>query len=256
MSRIIYGINPVREALKANPGDIERVILAEGRVDRNIEEIIRTARSNDIRVERLSRRGLERVAGTHKHQGIAAFMAEFGYSDLEDIITAGRRSQEKVFILLLDGIQDPQNLGSLIRSANAAGVNGVIIPTKRATAITPTVVKTSAGATELTPISRVTNIVSTIERLKEDNIWVVGVEADSTENIYCVDLDRDIAIVIGSEGKGIRRLVKERCDICVSIPMAGRITSLNASVAGGVALFECLRQRKMSPHLAGKRPAG
>lgn len=256
MSRIIYGINPVREVLRANPGDIEKVILADGKVDRNIEEIIRTVRTNDIKIERLSRRGLERFAGTHRHQGIVAFMVEFEYSDLEDIIAAGRRSRENILILLLDGIQDPQNLGSLIRSANAAGVNGVIIPTKRATAITPTVVKASAGATELTPVARITNIVSAIERLKGDNILVVGIEADSPQDIYCVDLDRDIAIVIGSEGKGIRRLVKERCDVCASIPMAGRITSLNASVAGAVALFECLRQRKISSHLAGKRPAG
>jgi 23S rRNA (guanosine2251-2'-O)-methyltransferase len=256
VSRIIYGINPVREALKANPGDIERVILAEGKLDVTIKEIIKAARVNDIRIEKLSSKGLERIAGTNKHQGIAAFMDEFGYFNLEDIIVAGKCSQEKVLILILDGIQDPQNLGSLIRSANAAGVNGVVIPKKRAAAITPTVVKVSAGATELTPIARVTNIVNTIERLKENNIWVVGIEADSPQDIYCADLNRDLAIVIGSEGKGIRRLVKERCDICAFIPMAGGITSLNASIAGAVALFESLRQRKISSHLARKRPAG
>ena len=154
-----------------------------------------------------------------------------------------KSSGEKALLLILDSIQDPQNLGSLIRTAYAAGVHGVIIPKDRAAEVSPSVAKASAGAVEHTLIARVTNIASTIEQLKKAGIWVVGIEADSPQDIYSFDMDRDIAIVIGSEGKGMRRLVRETCDACLSIHMKGKISSLNASVAGGIALFEVMRNR-------------
>ncbi|MBI3753814.1 MAG: 23S rRNA (guanosine(2251)-2'-O)-methyltransferase RlmB, partial [Deltaproteobacteria bacterium] len=181
------------------------------------------------------------------HQGVVGILAEFKYADIEDILERWKSSEAKAIILILDCIQDPQNLGSLIRTANAAGVHGVIIPKDRAAEVTPAVVKASAGAVEHTLVCRVTNIADTIDKLKDAGVWIIGIEADGKEDIYSFDMNNiDMAVVIGSEGKGIRRLVKERCDVCLSIPMKGGISSLNASVAGGIALFEVLRRRFQS----------
>jgi 23S rRNA (guanosine2251-2'-O)-methyltransferase len=154
-----------------------------------------------------------------------------------------QKSMSLAFFLVLDSIQDPQNMGSLVRTAHAAGVHGVIVPKDRQSSVTATVVKASAGATEHIPIARVTNLAQTLERLKKENVWVLAVETGCKEDIFTSELKRDLAIVIGSEGKGIRRLVRERCDFCVTIPMAGKVNSLNAAQAGAVALFEARRQR-------------
>ena len=244
--RTIYGINPVTEAIRAGK-NMDHVIVSASRSDKTAVSIMKAATDAGIEVRRAPEEELRRLTKTDKHQGVAAVLAEeFRYSSFEDLIDAWKQSGSQAFFLILDSIQDPQNLGSLVRTANAAGVHGVIIPKDRASEVTSTVVKTSAGATEVTPIAREVNITRVIERLKEEGVWVVAVEGGCAETVYSADLDRDIAIVIGSEGRGIRRLVKENCDFCVSIPMYGEISSLNAAQAGAVALFETRRQRLKS----------
>ena len=241
--RTVYGINPVLEALKAASA-IDRILLAEGRTGKAALDIIRHARQRNIEVARMPEEEIRRLAGTDRHQGVAALIhEEFKYYDIEDLISFWKESKEQAFFLILDSIQDPQNLGSLIRTANAAGLHGVIIPKDRASEVTPTVVKASAGATEHTRIAREVNLVRAIEKLKEEGVWTVAVEAGCRDTVYTADLDRDLCVVIGSEGKGIRRLVRESCDFCVSIPMRGQVNSLNAAQAGAVAIFEALRQR-------------
>lgn len=241
--RTIYGINPVTEALRAGK-NIDRVVVSDTRGDKAVVSIMKAATDKGIEVKRAPEDELRRISKTEKHQGVAAVLAEdFRYRDLEDLIKAWKESGDQAFFLILDSIQDPQNLGSLVRTANAAGVHGIIIPKDRASEVTSTVVKTSAGATEVTPIAREVNISRAIERLKEEGVWVAAIEAGCRDTVYSADLDRDIAIVIGSEGRGIRRLVRENCDFCVSIPMYGEISSLNAAQAGAVAMFEARRQR-------------
>lgn len=241
--RIIYGINPVKEALKARPQAIEGIKVAADWKGGEIEKITSEAQRLGVKIELLSKALLNRLAGTTKHQGIIAELKPYRYVNLEAILKAWRVSKEKALILILDSIQDPQNLGSLIRTAYCAGVHGAIIPKDRSASITPSVVKASAGATEYALISRVTNLNQTIERLKTQGIWVVGTASEAEKTIYDCDLDIDMAVVIGSEGKGIRPLIKRACDFIVSIPMKGRVLSLNASVAGGIVLYECLRRR-------------
>ncbi len=241
--RIIYGINPVREALRTAPESIERIIISEERAA-GTGEIIKAALARNIEIKRLPQKELAALAGTLKHQGVAvAITGEFSYKDIEDLIGSWKRADGPAFFLILDSIQDPQNLGSLIRAAVAAGVHGIIIPKDRACEVTPTVVKASAGATEHALIAREVNLVRAIERLKKEGVWIAAIEADCGDDIYKTDLDRDLAIVVGSEGKGIRRLVRESCDFCVSIPMSGKLNSLNAAQAGAIAIFEARRQR-------------
>jgi len=246
VSRVIYGIHPVLEAIKAAPDSIERAFIAEGRQGWAVGEVIEALSAADIPWEHVPRKEVAQFAGTEKHQGVVARVAEFSYSSLETLLAVRREGR---LFLVLDGIQDPQNLGSLIRSGNGAGVDGVIIPKRRAAAVTPAVVKASAGAAEVTPVVQVTNIVTALERLKDEHIWVIGIEAASTVTIYDADLSGNLAVVIGSEGGGMRRLVRERCDSLLAIPMAGAISSLNASIAGAVTLFEVCRQRRASPQL-------
>ncbi|MBI5048150.1 MAG: 23S rRNA (guanosine(2251)-2'-O)-methyltransferase RlmB [Deltaproteobacteria bacterium] len=246
--RIIYGINPVSEALKSHPEYFKDILIARGKGDQASEKIKKLAEQHGIKCRIVEKGEIERLAQTSHHQGVIGIIAEFKYVDIEDILESWKSSGEKAFILILDCIQDPQNLGSLIRTANAAGAHGVIIPKDRAAEVTAAVVKASAGAIEHMLISRVTNIADTILKLKEAGLWIIGIEAGGNQDIYSFDMNTDLAIVIGSEGKGIRRLVKERCDVCLSIPMKGSISSLNASVAGGIALFEVVRRRRGLPH--------
>lgn len=252
--RIIYGINPVTEALKAGPEGIrgiEKILVSVGRADAKVGAIIKTAEAKAVSIQRISPDELDSLTGTIKHQGIAAvFITDFKYSGIEDLISSWKARGGPAFFLLLDSIQDPQNLGSLIRAANAAGVHGVIIPSDRACDVTPSVVKASAGAASHAMIARETNLTRAIKRLKEENVWVAAIEADCKEDLFHADLKGNIALVIGSEGKGIRRLVRETCDFGLSIPMAkgakgdeARVTSLNAAQAGAIAMFETLRQR-------------
>lgn len=242
--RVVYGINPVAELLRTRPEGVKRLLLARGRSDRTVSEILKRAGDAGIWVERLTAEEITAASGTPNHQGAAALVrGGYPYSDLDGIISGWRKSGESALILLLDSIQDPQNLGTLIRSASAAGVHGVVIPTDRASEVTPAVVKASAGATEHTLIARETNLRGAIQRLKDEGVWVAGVEADAEKTIYGLDLRGDVAIVVGSEGKGLRRLIREECDFVASIPMAGKINSLNAAQAGTVAIFEARRQR-------------
>lgn len=244
--RIVYGVNPVMEALKASPSKIEKVLISETRVDKAASSIIKAASDKGVEVRKAGDEELSRLANTDRHQGIVALLyGEFSYVELDDLIKVWKKKGGSAFFLILDSIQDPQNLGSLIRTANAAGVHGIVIPKDRAAEVTATVVKASAGATEHMPIAREVNITRAIERLKEEGVWIAGIEAGCKDTIYSTDLDRDLAIVVGSEGKGIRRLVRENCDFCLSIPMAGDINSLNAAQAGAVAMFEALRQRSV-----------
>jgi 23S rRNA (guanosine2251-2'-O)-methyltransferase len=241
--RIIYGINPVKEALKTSPESIEKIIISEERAA-GAGEIIKAAQAKNIEVRRLPQKELAALAGTPKHQGVAAsIIGEFRYKDIEDLISSWKLTKEHAFFLVLDSIQDPQNLGSLIRAAVAAGVHGIIIPKDRACEVTPTVVKASAGASEHALIAREVNLTRAIERLKEEGVWAAAIEAGCKDDIYKTDLKRDLAIVVGSEGKGIRRLVRESCDFCLSIPMSGALNSLNAAQAGAIAIFEARRQR-------------
>lgn len=241
--RKVYGVNPVAEALKAGRA-VERVVVAEGRGDSTLKAILNEAGKLGVPVEKAPRRELHKIAGSDHHQGVVAFIrGEFPYIDVHDLIGAWRASKAPAFFLILDSVQDPQNLGSLVRTAHAAGVHGVIIPKDRSAEVTPTVAKASAGATEHTLIAREVNIARTIEALKAEGVWVGAVEADCEVDLYSADLSGDIALVVGSEGKGVRRLVRKKCDFCVSIPMAGKVNSLNAAQAGAVAIFEAMRQR-------------
>ena len=201
------------------------------------------AEQRSVPVQWVDRNDLGRMAKTSSHQGIVAQMGEFKYAELADIVQRWEGTGEKAFLLIVDGVEDPQNLGGLIRTANAFGVHGVCIPKDRATAITPVVIKASVGAVFYTPIARVTNIVSCLEFLKKKGVWILGAEADAERPIFDCDLDLDLGIVIGSEGRGIRALVKKKCDLLASIPLCGEITSLNASVAGALVMYEVLRRR-------------
>jgi 23S rRNA (guanosine2251-2'-O)-methyltransferase len=242
--RIIYGVNPVIEAARSAPESVERILIASGRGDRASSNLLDAARTGNIEVARVAKKEIDALTGTGKHQGVAAVMAaEFGYTDLDLLISGWRASGERAFFLILDSVQDPGNLGSLIRSACAAGVHGVIIPKRRAAPVTPAVEKVSAGATAHTRIAAVTNITRAIEILKKEGIWVYGLVPGEPSDIYGEDLTVDAALVVGGESKGLTRLVRERCDHRVSIPMAGDFDSLNAAQAGAVAMFELRRQR-------------
>ena len=250
--RIIYGINPVKEALKASPEKMEKIIISIERAS-GTDEIIQAARAMNIEVIRAPREEIDAIAGTPKNQGVAAsIIGEFRYADLDGLIGSWKASGKSAFFLILDSIQDPQNLGSLVRAAEAAGVNGVIIPRDRACEVTPAVVKASAGATEHMRVAREVNLTRAIERLKAEGVWIAAIEAGCAGDIYNTDLDRDLAIVVGSEGRGIRRLVRESCDFCVSIPMSGKINSLSAAQAGAIAVFEARRQRLAASEVARK----
>lgn len=243
--RIIYGINPVNEALKACAKDIELIVVSDERLDKQVMEIAKAAQQAGVRVEGRPVRKLDEAAEGAGHQGVVAYMkSPFRYRGLDEIIRRWKGSGESALILILDSIQDPQNLGALVRCAVAAGVHGIIIPKDRACEVTPAVVKASAGATEHAWICREVNLARTIGELKDAGLWIAGLAADGKEVVYDADFKRDIALVVGAEGAGLRRLVRESCDYCVNIPMAGQFDSLNASVAGAIALFEARRQRR------------
>lgn len=245
--RIIYGINPVMEALDSGRSRIDEILVSAKRRDKSLDALLKKAADKKVRVSRVDPRRLAEAAGTERNQGIVAlFKGEYPYCGIEEVVDNWRASGESAFVLILDCIQDPQNLGSLVRAAHCAGVHGIVIPKDRAAQVTPAVVKASAGATEHTLIARVTNLRDAIKRLKDEGVWIAGIEATFDDTIYNTELDGDIGIVIGSEGSGMRRLIREECDFCVNIPMKGRVNSLNAAQAGAVALFETARQKEAS----------
>lgn len=239
---IIFGINAVTEALKSRGRAFEWVGVAKERHDIRLQKLIQECRHNGIAVRVMSRVELDRMAGTGAHQGVVAVTSSKQYNDLDEIISAKRG--EYSLIVVLDGIEDPHNLGAILRTADACAVDGVVIPERRAAGITGTVAKTSAGASEHLPVAKVTNIARTLEDLKSKNLWTVGLDERGKQNYDTVDYKMDCAIVLGAEGKGLHDLVAKKCDFLVSIPMQGKVPSLNVSVAAGVVLYEVVRQRR------------
>ncbi len=244
MSQVIYGINPVIEALQVPQTKIKEILIAHGR-NRKVGQIVGLAEKQQIRIRYRERNELSTIAKSRFHQGVVAVVEDYRYATVEEIISKWKKSGSKALILVLDSIQDPQNLGACIRTANVCGAHGVIIPKDRAARITPAVVKASAGATAFTSVARITNISSTLKRLKQEGIWIVGTAGGAEKSLFQQDLTEDLAVVIGSEGRGIRPLVLRNCDLSVSIPMSGEISSLNASVSAGIVLYEIVRQRLM-----------
>lgn len=236
----IYGINSVLELLKSPTYSIERILLDKEINNPRLKEIFALAKEKKIPVDYQARGLLNRKAGTLAHQGVIAVTSTVHYASYESIVEeAGRHP----LFLILDGIEDPHNLGAIIRTAEAAGVHGIFIPQRRAVGVTETVFKTSAGAAAHVKIARVVNLANLIEYLKENSVWIVGVEAEAKQSWTDVDYNQPLALVLGAEGKGMHRLVKERCDFLVAIPMFGKVSSLNVSVAAGIVLYEVIRQR-------------
>lgn len=243
----IIGINPVLEALRAGR-PVQRIVIAEQRRrDRDVQTIMQLAREQGTEVRYAGRDALNREAPGAQHQGVVAFAAAKKYATLDDILRIPAEKGEAPLFLVLDGVEDPRNLGAILRTADAAGAHGVIIPERRAAGLTETVAKTAAGALEHVPVVKVTNIVNTLEVLKKAGIWVAGAEAGGGRLYWETDLGRPTALVLGGEDRGVRRLVQERCDYLVSLPLFGKISSLNVSVAAGILLYEALRQRARKP---------
>ena len=239
---VIFGINAVSESLKARGRAFEWVGVAKERDDLRLQKLIQECRKNSVPVRFVPRVELDRMAGSGSHQGVVAVTSSKQYNDLDDIIAAKRGSYS--LVVVLDGVEDPHNLGAIMRTADASGVDGVVIPERRAAAVTGTVVKSSAGASEHLPVAKVTNIARTLEDLKTRGLWTVGLDERGKQNYDSVDYNMDCAIVLGSEGKGLHDLVAKKCDFLVSIPMLGKVPSLNVSVAAGVVLYETVRQRR------------
>ena len=238
---LIEGRNPIIEAIRAGK-PIDKLYILDGCNDGPVMSIKREAKKKDIFVKYVAKERLDQLSETGKHQGVIAYAAAYEYSELEDIFELAQKKGEAPFVIILDNIEDPHNLGAVIRTANLAGAHGVIIPKNRAVGLTSTVARTSAGAINYTPVVRVTNIVRTIEELKKQGMWFVCADMDGTL-MYDLDLKGSIGLVIGNEGEGVSRLVKENCDMIAAIPMKGDIDSLNASVAAGVLAYEIVRQR-------------
>ncbi len=238
----IEGRNAVLEAFRSGK-TIDKLFVLDGCQDGPIKSITREARKHDTIINYVARERLDQLSETKKHQGVVAFAAAYEYAEVEDILRLAEEKGEPPFIFLLDNIEDPHNLGAIIRTANLAGAHGVIIPKRRAVGLTATVAKTSAGAINYTPVAKVTNLSATIQELKDKGLWFVCADMDGTR-MYDLDLKGPIGLVIGSEGEGVSRLVKEQCDFVAAIPMKGDIDSLNASVAAGVLAYEIVRQRQ------------
>ena len=238
---IIEGRNAVLEAFRAGK-TIDKLFVLDGCQDGPVKSILREAKKTDTIINFVDKERLDRLANSGHHQGVVAQAAAYEYAAVEDILNAAKEKGEAPFIFILDEIEDPHNLGAIIRTANLCGAHGVIIPKRRAVGLTATVAKTSAGAINYTPVAKVTNIAKTIEELKKEGMWFVCADMDG-QTMYDLNLTGPIGLVIGNEGAGVSRLVKEKCDFTASIPMKGDIDSLNASVAAGVLAYEIVRQR-------------
>lgn len=239
----IEGRNAVLEAFRSGK-TIDKLFVLDGCQDGPIKSILREAKKQNTLINFVTKDRLDQISETKKHQGVIAFAAAYEYAEVEDLLKVAEEKGEPPFLLLLDNIEDPHNLGAIIRTANLAGAHGVIIPKRRAVGLTATVAKASAGAINYTPVAKVTNLSNTIKELKEKGLWFVCADMEGT-TMYELDLKGPIGLVIGSEGEGVSKLVKENCDFIASIPMAGDIDSLNASVAAGILAYEIVRQRKL-----------
>ncbi len=237
----IEGRNAVLEAFRSGK-TIDKLFVLDGCQDGPVRTIVREAKKYDTIINYVAKERLDQMSETGKHQGVIAYAAAYEYAEVDDILEAAKKKGEPPFIFLLDNIEDPHNLGAIIRTANLAGAHGVIIPKNRAAGLTATVARTSAGALNYTPVAKVTNLAKTIEDLKKEGLWFVCADMGGT-TMYDLDLKGPIGLVIGNEGEGVGRLVKEKCDMVASIPMKGDIDSLNASVAAGVLAYEIVRQR-------------
>lgn len=241
---IVEGRNPIIEALKNNRS-IEKIMVNKASKEGSIKKILAMAKENKVIIQEVDRHKLDEMSESHAHQGVIAITSDYRYYDLDEILEIPKERGEDPFFIILDGITDPHNLGSIIRTADAVGAHAVIIPKRRSVQITPIVAKASAGAVEYLPVCKVTNIVNTIKTLKENGLWIAAVDMDG-QTFYQQNLGGPLGLVVGSEGEGISRLVKQNCDFTVSMPMSGNVTSLNASVAGGILLYEVYRQRNAS----------
>ncbi len=237
----IEGRNAVLEAFRSGK-TIDRLFVQDGCKDGPVQTIVREAKKQDTVIQFVPKERLDQISGDGHHQGVVAYAAAYRYAEVEDMLAAAREKGEPPFLFLLDGIEDPHNLGAIIRTANLAGAHGVIIPKRRAVGLTATVAKTSAGALNYTPVAKVTNLGATIDELKKQGLWFVCADMGG-EVMYRLNLKGPIGLVIGNEGSGVSRLVKEKCDMTAAIPMKGDIDSLNASVAAGVLAYEIVRQR-------------
>jgi len=235
-SRFVYGVNPVLEALRAHPHDVVRVLVERGKAER----VSRAAAEAGVRVDEVQHAELTQRARGGVHQGVGAEVTEFRYAELEEILEA---ASGPAFLLLLDGVTDPQNLGALVRSAHALGAQGVVVPKDRAAGVTPAVFKAAAGALEHVRLARVTNLSRALEQLKQAGVWTVALAGDGEKELREIDLTVPTAIVLGSEGAGVRPLVRKTCDHVARIPMLGKVASLNVAAAGAIALYEVARQR-------------
>ncbi len=242
--RVVYGLNPVRELLRAAATEVSELWLVEGGTrGAAFAELERLARTAGAKVRAAPRPKLDRLAGTDHHQGVVAVVADFRYADLDEILERAAASGRPPLVVVLDGVEDPHNLGAIIRSAHALGAHGVVIPKDRAVGVTAVVAKTSAGAVERCAVARVTNVAQCLERLKEAGLWSVALVADAEQALDARDLRGPTAIVLGSEGEGLRPLVRRTCDLAARIPMKGGLDSLSVSASAAIALYEVARQR-------------
>lgn len=241
---ILFGIHPIQEALASGQRPIHKLYLLRGRTDKPVQAILKSAKAQGIAIYFESREILDRLAGNTHHQGAVGLLGAVSYATFEKLFQTAKDRSEPPFFVLLDGVEDPRNLGAIIRTAEAVGAHGLIIPQRRAAGLNETVAKSSAGAVEHVPVVQVVNLTQTIEEIKARGIWIYGLDAKAKQIYHQADLTGPLALVVGGEGKGIRRLVSEHCDAMISIPMAGRIESLNVSVAAAVVLYEVLRQRR------------
>jgi 23S rRNA (guanosine2251-2'-O)-methyltransferase len=242
---LLYGVHPVEEAIRSAARPLDAVLVSRERKDERLERIVTLARNAGIQVRMESRDQLTRLAKTDQHQGVLALVRAREFLSVEDLLRTPAEGHR--FYLALDGIEDPHNLGALLRTADAAGVNGVLLPERRSAPVTSTVAKVSAGASEHVPIARVTNLVRALEVMKKSNLWVIGLDERGTSDYTDFDFRSDCVLVLGREGAGLHDLVKKTCDHLLRIPMAGMVSSLNVSVAGAVVMYEAVRQRRTTP---------
>lgn len=253
MSDLVYGIHPVLELLRADPRRVTRLLVATGRRDARMAAIFEAARSAGVPVQPQPPAALDRLAGEGRHQGVVALVAAAGYAETKTVLDDA--STPALFVVL-DGVEDPRNLGAVIRTAAAAGADGLFVPERRAAGLTPAALKTAAGAAEILPVARIGNVVTFLKSLKDRGIWVAGLDPGGTTAWDRFDLTVPLALVVGTEGKGMRRMARETCDVVLSIPLAAGVQSLNLSVAAGVVLFEAVRQRRRSGPDRGNRGPG
>jgi 23S rRNA (guanosine2251-2'-O)-methyltransferase len=250
---VLYGLHPVEEAIRSGSRQLDHVSVARERRDERLERLIQLCRTAGIRVALEPRDQLTRLARTDAHQGVLAMVKERQFLGVEDLL-AGKEEGQHRFFLALDGVEDPHNLGALLRTADGAGVDGVILPERRSAPVTATVAKTSSGASEHVRIARVTNLVRALEQMKQKHVWVLGLDERGTPNYTEFDFKTDCVLVLGREGAGLHDLVKKTCDHLLRIPMAGQVSSLNVSVAGAVVMYEAMRQRRPAAEKPARKP--